>query len=699
MGGVTSKFDETDWSKANGGLLAHWEDRRPEDVTIDGLAPTYKFGIYEIVKTSVSQREFQVVDPKNKNLLYITRSVPGTLAWFDVLGPNSIGEYQDLKLRVQTDLRRRTWMVYRYNKPVFEGQRPAPLAVRKGLGQNDKLYKTACITVSWSRYAAVAIRYGPPSLDDVLEIEEGARDEDDGDGDDDDDNDDEEEELEFENNAEGLASPKSSYETNNNFGDHDLDDDEGDDDDDNLEDIMAQAAKIAASRRSIAVEGVITSDTTNNNHSDRTTSSSSSYSSPSKTTINRPQRFKNALTSCSPCHGGATNDSPESSLRNPSSFDNDIMKSLSKRHHGINDYKKKSQQPDDTPSSATKLRQMWKSKSKSLGSRIFFRSTNTNTEDDDDDTKHLTKSERKELRRQKALEQVMEGIIDLGKEKDNPEEESPGAALQCREIYNRLIGTHQSSWVTREEVLEMLRLDEAQYRQDDNKNDDNNNNNNNNTQGEPSSPSANKNPSAEDGRRQNSWFGFGLIPKPSGSAPADDASMATTNTNTNTKEEVESSSSAPGTETPNDNDNNNDNNNGDLREGGGGDGLQSLLEDEPPTSPSPNNNNNNMLTDDEEDLFKPIDDSMPVGLRALLNDDDYALTSPRHRDEEEDEANSSKKKDEEEPLIGYWTWKNTYRVHKMRMHLARNSDLALHVVLAILVNQVRYERNAIAMTV
>jgi hypothetical protein len=55
--------------------------------------------------------------------------------------------------------------------------------------------------------------------------------------------------------------------------------------------------------------------------------------------------------------------------------------------------------------------------------------------------------------------------------------------------------------------------------------------------------------------------------------------------------------------------------------------------------------------------------------------------------------------DEPQPLVGYWAWKNSIMTHKMKMHLAKNSDLGLHVVLAILVNQVRYERNAVAMTV
>jgi hypothetical protein len=55
--------------------------------------------------------------------------------------------------------------------------------------------------------------------------------------------------------------------------------------------------------------------------------------------------------------------------------------------------------------------------------------------------------------------------------------------------------------------------------------------------------------------------------------------------------------------------------------------------------------------------------------------------------------------DEEQPLVGYWIWENSLYTHKMKMHLAQNSDLALHVVLAVIVNQVRYERNAIALTI
>jgi hypothetical protein len=59
-----------------------------------------------------------------------------------------------------------------------------------------------------------------------------------------------------------------------------------------------------------------------------------------------------------------------------------------------------------------------------------------------------------------------------------------------------------------------------------------------------------------------------------------------------------------------------------------------------------------------------------------------------------DEESSSK----EEPLVAYWKWEHSFHTQQMKMHIAKNSDLALHIVVAIIANQVRYERNAIAMT-
>jgi hypothetical protein len=49
------------------------------------------------------------------------------------------------------------------------------------------------------------------------------------------------------------------------------------------------------------------------------------------------------------------------------------------------------------------------------------------------------------------------------------------------------------------------------------------------------------------------------------------------------------------------------------------------------------------------------------------------------------------------PLVGYWAWEPSLRHHRLTLHLARHSDLALHVVLAVVMNQVRSERNALAL--
>jgi hypothetical protein len=79
MGGAKSKFEQTDWIRADGGLGESAED------TIDGAPPTAAYGIYYVTKAKLNQREFEVTDLE-KNLLYSTKCVPGTLCWFDVYG-------------------------------------------------------------------------------------------------------------------------------------------------------------------------------------------------------------------------------------------------------------------------------------------------------------------------------------------------------------------------------------------------------------------------------------------------------------------------------------------------------------------------------------------------------------------------------------------------------------------------------------
>jgi len=79
MGGAKSKLDQTDWLLADGSL------RKPEE-TIDGAPPTADYGVYYLTKSRLNQREYIVTDLE-KNLIYTTKCVPGTLCWFDVYGP------------------------------------------------------------------------------------------------------------------------------------------------------------------------------------------------------------------------------------------------------------------------------------------------------------------------------------------------------------------------------------------------------------------------------------------------------------------------------------------------------------------------------------------------------------------------------------------------------------------------------------
>jgi hypothetical protein len=202
MGGAQSLFSENDWDAADGHL-------ETADQTIDGAAPTQIYQTYHLIKKAVlaNQREFDVTD-STSNLLFHVRPSFGTIAGFDVLGIGS-ATTDEYILRVTVDIARRHWIVYRFGKPVFEGQKPdeaatlkfaaeqqtsrkelaarisASLAIHSFYASDDDqldpaiaalpppspkhhLYKVCCITVSWSRYMAVAAYYGPPTVEQLL---------------------------------------------------------------------------------------------------------------------------------------------------------------------------------------------------------------------------------------------------------------------------------------------------------------------------------------------------------------------------------------------------------------------------------------------------------------------------------------------------------------------------------------------------
>lgn len=148
MGGGSSRFEATDWEKVDGKLTSR-------EQTVDNACPTTAYGVYYLTKRGVNQRDYDVTDIES-NLLYCTRAVEGTLTWFDVLG-KGIDEYL---LRVQVDLSRRYWVVYRYDVPAFAGQ----VSTKACTGRLEtSLFRKACITVTWARYHAVVDPYEPPA--------------------------------------------------------------------------------------------------------------------------------------------------------------------------------------------------------------------------------------------------------------------------------------------------------------------------------------------------------------------------------------------------------------------------------------------------------------------------------------------------------------------------------------------------------
>jgi len=93
--------------------------------------------------------------------------------------------------------------------------------------------------------------------------------------------------------------------------------------------------------------------------------------------------------------------------------------------------------------------------------------------------------------------------------------------------------------------------------------------------------------------------------------------------------------------------------------------------------------------------------------RIVVPDDDENISPGKGVEEakaerimpKRSESASPGEVEREQPLVAYWHWEHSLRSQKMKLHLAKGADLALHVVMAIIVNQVRYERNAIAMTI
>lgn len=601
MGGTVSRFNETDWNIANGGLQSSSE-------TIDGTLPTPSYRIYHLVKAIVfaNQREFTVIDD-DSNLVYMVKPSPGTIAGFDVLGVGS-ATVDDYRLRVTVDLARRNWIVYRFHEPVFDGQEPDRMATEKFAEEQGRqrmnknkgnpeesdctttqtmdanvdiqceemedtasttipvsnLYKVCCVTVSWSRYMAVAAQYGSPSEEQILGYEANllmSR-----------------QNKQLRRNEESSNSIASSLAsalriprgTNKECNSEEVNNDMNDSKDLELLEQQHnndQQTNFARDTDAAICENLAQKDLPTKNRSllddDESLVSNESNSTTQKDVPPDPRSFTN------------TSNAIHTSLSMPELTQDDANDASS----GFSDWwKRKSGSFQISP---TTTGECGKKSS-------FFKNENI---------------------KPSVGENPLEGVIDLEK-----------PLLLCQEIFTKIIGNHQTCRITKSQFLTLLKQDIEQHKIDvEGANHDKNE-----------------------------------VIKPE------------------TDEKIVHETSLMGY----------------LK--GYGWNTHSFPK--------------NIV---EEDASS---ESIEIGLKQDVSESEDSDTIERtwiqvetcqelQKNNGEQTKSKPPKKPKDEPLVAYWSWENSLRVHKMKMHLAKGSDLALHVVMAVIVNQVRYERNAIAATV
>ncbi|KAL7579425.1 hypothetical protein ACA910_014089 [Epithemia clementina (nom. ined.)] len=539
MGGATSKLKETDWDLTDGKLTDSSE-------TIDGAPPTSRYGIYHLTKRGVNQREFDITDSES-NLLYTTRQVPGTIACFDVLGK----ELDSHLLRVTVDIARRYWTVYRFEVATFEGQKPDKEATEKLVAERlheaeadpmvenfntPFLFRKAIIVVSWSRYMAVSTLYGPPTEQMVKQWEDQQLAQK------------KEEEEKAEANAPkklGLIYQPPLKEENESVYSGELD-------------TKTKEFKCAVVQDERPLKKTLSSDSSLGEES-------FGGSEPNIAVELQEVDFNDENVQSSAEAKSITSTELETTSDGP-------IDPNSRRKFSLEIF------PSSSSASASTAGGGKQNNESSSQKRTNFRTWAKQK------SKHFREKSRSALEKSGIISKIArrdptEGVIHLNK-----------PMLLCQEIYTRIIGNHQTSRISKEKALELLRQDVAQH--------------------EKEAPEAAKNENHEE-----------------------DPIM-------------------PGQEVI----------------------LRSRSEDSGDGEP----------------------ESKTVELEDQANGE-----SSR---EERENADSAEKKEEavdekEQELVGYWLWENTLRTHKMKMHVAKGADLALHVVLAIIVNQVRYERNAIAITI
>ena len=712
--------------------------------TLDGSLPTACYQKLELQKTTVGQREYEIVDSATKEVLYKTVSVQGSLAWFDVLKPTVCGKPRpsDYLLRVRAlDHLRRRWIVYRYHKPVFEGQRhhvDVDGASHKGLDESMRLYKAACITVSWSRYILVAAFYGEPEPEDWqlqttnMEMEmEGDKVE-------------VEDKDKSENNShDGKTSPKHIIDIQKDDGNEFITPRE-------LVQLKEKQLQQQQQRECIGggiEESKIDETVTEEPCGDRNTNATDTFdtslpqhrsSKPNKKRSARSLAQTKQLRS----YFGDTlvpelqhkqndndNDKHESVTLKLKSRSSSLLRSgkdrlsasiSSFRQQRKGDKLENKEEEQPTEKEAVQGHNNQATDDYIGGTALSNEATIVTSLDSSapvDQQEGANNNHLQQLQQQN-YEMALEGVLNLDGEQP---------IVQCQEISNKMMGNHQTFNTTKQALLTLLKLETKSRAQ-------NQNNSNSNideaTDYTPTSPESNEQPKKEadanpetarteltedtdnsselDFRSGWNWFSSTAMAKMKESK-ADDrgnttssSNCDTTDRNTTVKSDIESDETSPGDssltvtakpdetqkckafspETP------------PAADSSPGDGIEEAKEevgDQEDTTKKENSLGKNS-SKSMHNGNKEISDSLGARGRDSSSSRsstlDASILAPNESEEEEEENMP--------PLVSYFFWKHTslnLGKHKIHMHLAQHSDLALHVVFAIVSNQVRSERN------
>mmetsp|Transcript_2299 Transcript_2299/g.4183 ORF Transcript_2299/g.4183 Transcript_2299/m.4183 type:complete len:251 (-) Transcript_2299:735-1487(-) len=124
MGNASSRYEETNWDEASGGLESSAE-------TVDGSEPTdrhvqiiitpTKGGIMHnlpVVRNVAPSREYEAKDADGTSI-FTTKKIDALNTGFDLIDSQT----NEVVLKVDSTYSNRTWHIFQVGTPVFEGQR------------------------------------------------------------------------------------------------------------------------------------------------------------------------------------------------------------------------------------------------------------------------------------------------------------------------------------------------------------------------------------------------------------------------------------------------------------------------------------------------------------------------------------------------------------------------------------------------